>query len=66
MDEKIPEGALNMPIEMIERALGRLTMHNIALQAEVERLRNEILSHSANGATKETAKEEDKSWMMPR
>jgi hypothetical protein len=54
MQEKIPEGALTMPIEAIERAMGRLTMHNLALQAEVERLRNELLSHSANGATKET------------
>jgi hypothetical protein len=37
-----PADALNMSIEDIQRVIGGLTMHNIALQAEVTRLKNEL------------------------
>lgn len=47
-----------MPIEDITRAMGQLYMHNIALQAEVTRLKRELaVSLSGLAGNQQTDKE---------
>jgi regulator of replication initiation timing len=42
MTEQMPADALSMPIEDLTRALGQLYLQNVALQAEVKRLRDQL------------------------